>query len=162
MSIEQVWIAVITLAVSAAAAVAAWRAAAAASASAKEAHRTVQAQLVSSLLDAYASVDMLKAIEVATSWSGEPIRLGSEIDCARRHIAHHFHKIAKLKRLGLLDDDVVRTVATKGQVALFCKVVEPMEAKVSAGYDKASFDILAELHGGRQYLPAVPKRADES
>jgi len=144
----------VTAITGAAATIAAFKSASAARDAARETHKAIQAQLVTSLRDAYASGDMLTAIHAVRRWKkGEVVPPDSPMDHARRMISHHFQKIATLGRKRLLDDDLLRVVAKANEVALFCQVIEPMEQQVSGHYDRSDFDLLADLYGGRDRLP---------
>jgi hypothetical protein len=123
-----------------------------------ETRRASQVQIVGSLLDAYAELEILTAIKMVESWNEKRITPDSEIDRARRRVAHHFQKIAHFAKSKLLDEDMLRIVATKEQVALYCQVIEPMENQINPDYDRSSFDILADLYGGRPQLPPLFQR----
>jgi hypothetical protein len=143
--------------------------------SAKETRDAAQAQLMASLFDAWRDPAMLDAALQLVRWKelrGDQFaevfrRLRIEqneqvrpIDHARRLVSHHFQKIYSMSKEALLDPRVLRQVADKGQVELYCSMVEPLEAAVRADYDRSSFEYLAALHGvQRAPLPyANPKR----
>ena len=162
-SIIQAVIEVAGVVIAAIAALAAWRSARAAEEASKEARRTSQAQLVSTLLTQYSTPEMLKAISTVLKWDRRmPISLDDPFDSARRVVAHHFQNVAKLGQAGLLDEDMMRSVLTKTQVGLYCHILEPMEHHINPGYDRSSFEYLAALYGGRLQLPYAPPRADGS
>ena len=152
-TLTALWTAVTAVATAVAAGAAVWAARAARDA-ARETHTATQAQLVASLLDAYASAEMLTAIHTVREWKkGDSIPPDSALDRARRQVSHHFQKIATLKRAHILDDDLLRVVTTAREVALFCRVIEPMEKQINSAYDPTSFDVLADFYGGRELLP---------
>ncbi len=148
--------------IAAAAAWAAFRSARASESAAVEARKASQAEVVRRLLDDYSSASMLTAIAGVRRWGGGRIPIDSAVDRQRRLISHYFQKVTKLGRAGLLDEDLVRTVLSKEQASLFCRVVERMEAKVSPAYDRSPFDWLAGLYGGRDMLPHIPPRSNAS
>lgn len=146
----------------AAAAWAAFRAAKAAEAASNEARRATQAEVVSRLLDEYASAEMLKAVAGVLAWDGTEIGVDTGVDRQRRLVSHYFQKVARLGETGLLEGDLVRVVVSEQQVALFCGVIERMESSVRPEYDRSPFDWLAHLYGGRSRLPPSTGRVSAS
>lgn len=134
---------------------------------ANEARRAVQAQILSSLLDEYGSLEMRRAIGTLANWYEEqhdkladslhmfnqkkkdiPI----ELDEARRHVSHYIQKITIMwLRAGLLDKETAMAALDKGQVQIYRELIEPLEWAITASYNRNSFDIL-----GREYR--VPRR----
>jgi hypothetical protein len=121
-----------------------------------------QAQLVSTLLDSWASKDMLDACIELTAWKkdhGESfaedfkrLRCGEYdsvrlIDHARRLISHHFQKVYTLGKERLLEKRLVLNVVDEWQANLYCTIVEPLEAAVRPDYDKSSFVYFAAMYG---------------
>jgi hypothetical protein len=149
----------IGIGIAALAAFAAFRSAKASERAAQEARRASQADIVSRLLDQFSDPEMLNAAAGVREWDGAEIPMNSVLDRQRRFLSHYFQKVAALGQLELLDQDLVRAVVTKEQVALFCQIIEPMEGKVRPGYDRRAFDWLANLYGGRQLLPVLPARS---
>ena len=143
-------------------AVAAWVSAHQAKRAVRETHRDTQAQLVASLLDAYASEEMLDACVELERWrSKEGARFAEkfrklriedydnirQLDRARRRVSHYFQKVCTLYTSGLLDETLVRIAASRQQVMFYREVLEPLEAAVSPEYDSSSFDTLGQLYG---------------
>jgi len=120
---------------------------------ANENRRSSQAQLVLQLLQEYASPEMQKAIRIVRNWQGPSPH--NAADAARRTIVHHFHGIARLAMAGLLDAALVRVVAKEDEVAFLCERIEPMERALNAEYDRATFDYLSDLYGGRAQLKGL-------
>jgi len=127
----------------------------------QETHKSMQTQSVASLLDAYASQEMLDALLKLRCWEeGKGARFAEEfrrrrteeyesvkeLDQARRRVSHHFQKIYILYSSGLLDENMVRLVAVKQQVLFYRQVVEPLEEAIGRGHDSSSFDALGELY----------------
>jgi hypothetical protein len=138
--------------------IAAWISAAAARRAAAATERASQVHMLSELLDAYASPEMLTAMMVLRSWfsehgprSADEFRMLRQdnypviehIDLARRRVSHFFHKVCALRTAGYMDETAVRMVATKGQVAFFREVIEPLEAAIATNYDRSCFEYLA-------------------
>ncbi len=46
-----------------------------------------------------------------------------------------------------MDESVVRSVATRGQVEFYREVLEPLELAVNPDYDRSSFEGLGALYG---------------
>jgi hypothetical protein len=151
-------------------AIASFIAAQAAKSAATQTRRATQAQLVSTLLDSYASPEMLDAMISLRTWVGKNGTLHADefrrlrrddydlvrgVDLARRRVSHFFQKIDALHTLGFLDEPTVRAVATRGQVAFFREVVEPLEAAITVSYDRTSFDRLGALYGIGPTLPPM-------
>ena len=108
------------------AAIAAWR-------SAKAAEKTNLAQILMQLTDAYGSPDMLSGMLRLRDWQSkyrqdfaekfaemrnDPDKYAKirQEDEDRRRYSHHFYKIWLLRDRGLVNEDFVRKVATRGQV----------------------------------------------
>ena len=150
--------------------IAAWLSAAAARRAAVATERATQAQLLTSLLDAYSSPEMLSAMMQLRSWftkhgkraADEFRRLRQddyasikEVDLARRRVSHFFQKVYSLHISGYLDEPTVRIAATKGQVEFFREIVEPLEAAIGANYDRSSFEGLGDMYGVGPTLPPM-------
>lgn len=151
------------------AAVAAWRAARASFLSAAETRRGSQAQLVSSLLDSYASAETLASMICLRKWFSQHGRRAAdefrrlrqddyaaiaEVDHARRRVSHFFQKLYVLHNSGYLDERAVRTIATKDTVAFFRGLIEPLEAAIGVDYDRSSFNFLGALYNIPPTLPS--------
>ena len=121
--------------------------------SAIETRKASQAALVSELLDAYASSEMLESmISLRTFFDLNGLRFSDEfqrmrsgdwsevkeIDHARRRVSHFFGKIHRLWAAGLIDEELTRVVATEGQVQFFREVIEPLEAALNVDYNRFS------------------------
>jgi len=125
--------------------------------SARETHRSTQAQLLSGLLDDYASQDMQDAINLLRRWRekhgetfaqdfgklhGRPVRIGRALDHARRRVAHYFEKVCELYNRHFIDADVLEAAAGRDQAGIHLDLIEPMEAVIRADYDRTSFQTL--------------------
>ena len=121
-----------------------------------------QAQLVATLLDSWASKDMLDACIKLTEWRKDHgecfaedfkrLRCGEYdsirlIDDARRLISHHFQKVYILGKERLLEKRLVLNVVDEWQANLYCTIVEPLEAAVRPDYDKSSFVYFSAIYG---------------
>ncbi len=150
--------------------IAAWFSAAAARRAAAATERATQVQTLSALLDAYASPEMLAAMMTLMSWFSENRERSADefrrlrqddysaikdVDLARRRVSHFFQKVYTLHAAGFLDEASVRIAATRGQVEFFRQRIEPLEAAISANYDRSSFDCLGALYGVGPTLPPM-------
>ena len=153
-----------------ASAIAAFLSARASKHAAVETRLAARASLTSEILDAYASPEILSAMVSLRRWfskhgtrSADEFRrlrqdeyeLVRDVDQARRRVSHLFGKIHTLYRLGFIDELTVRAVATRGQVAFFRGVIEPLEAAIGVDYDRSSFDSLGGLYGIGPTLPPM-------
>jgi hypothetical protein len=65
---------------------------------------------------------------------------------------------ARLARTSkFLGESGVRAVATKAKIEFYREVIEPLEAAISADYDRSSFDDLGALYSIKR-VPAVTAR----
>jgi hypothetical protein len=155
-------------------AVAAFWAAREARQSAIETRRATQAALISELLDSYASPEMLEAMILLRRFYEEDrgnfaerfrnLRSSDwlkvkDIDHSRRRVSHFFGKIYRLWAAGLIEEQLVRVVATEEQVQFFREVLEPLEAALSIDYDRRAFEQLGQLHGVRRYVTGMTNPA---
>ena len=140
---------------------AAWRSSKAAKQAVEETRRASQAQIISSLLDAYGSEEMRIAMDELRAWKCqygdkfadefrrhrmEDDNKFSSLNQGRRRVSHYFQKIHTLRSSGLIDDSYVRKVATKEQVEFYREILEPLEAALNPNYDRSSFDSLGALY----------------
>jgi hypothetical protein len=135
---------------------------------ANEARRAVQAQILSSLLDEYKSVEMRRAIRTLSDWyDGQHGQLADtlrmfnqkeadipvELDEARRCVSHHIQKITIMwLRSDLLDNNIAMAALDRGKVQIYRELVEPLEWAITSSYNRTSFETL-----GKEYR--VPRRA---
>lgn len=142
-------------------AIAAFWSASSAKKAASETRKATQASLIADISNYYSSSEMLDAMHLLDGFKShhrenyadefrnlrkrdyDSIRT---IDHARRRVSHHFAKIHVLRELDLLDDNVVKKIATKGQVEYLRTVVEPLEAALNADYDRSAFESLGNLY----------------
>ena len=121
-------------------------------------HQSTQAQIIMSLLDDYASIEMRDAINELrrrkTQYANDYMaafnsRRGEEPDWdrARRCVAHYYQKVAAMFDMGLLDKKFARVVATKEQVEFYREMIEPLEAVINPNYGPSSFNVLESLYG---------------
>jgi hypothetical protein len=145
-----------------ASAIAAFLSARASREAATETRLAARATLTNAILDSYGSPEVLGAVISLRAWvskhgtrSPEEFRrlrvddyeLIRDLDQARRRVSQLFKRIYTLYTLGFLDESAVRAVVSRGQVAFFREVVEPLEAAIATDYDRASFDGLGALYG---------------
>jgi hypothetical protein len=129
---------------------------------AQETRNSIVAQITSSLLDAYATDEMLHAMLLLSEWAkeyganfadeygqrrGEKYQQVENVDRARRRISHYFEKIYALWKLKLIDESIVRAVASAEQVKFLHEKVEPLEATLNPQYEKSIFDAFGSLYG---------------
>jgi len=137
------------------AALAAWR-------SAKEAQKTVLAQILMQITDAYSSPEMLSGMLNLRKWQqqhesdfvkkfGEMRRNDyskiEQIDKDRRRYSHHFHKIRLLLDSGIVNQSFVKKIISPGQVDFLLEVIEPLEEAISPNYDHSTFDNFRRIYG---------------
>jgi DNA-binding transcriptional ArsR family regulator len=138
--------------------------------SANETRKATHAQLLSALLDAYAEDKMLEAMLTLRQWKQQhgnqfadqfrTLRQTNysqviDLDRARRRVSHHFSKICTLHKAGLCDEELVRRVATEGQVQFYRELIEPLELALNPSYDSSCFSYLGSLYDVRASLPPM-------
>ena len=136
------------------AALAAWR-------SAKETQKTVLAQILIQITDAYSSPEMLSGMLNLRNWQqqhgldfatkfGEMRRSNyskvEPIDKDRRRYSHHFHKIRLLLDSGVVSESFVKKVVSSDQVDFLLEVIEPLERELNPSYDHSTFDTFRRLY----------------
>ena len=132
------------------AAIGALASAIAAARSASLTKRASGSSLLLELLREYASPSMHRAVLKVVEWNGSDlIERGSELDEARRVVAHHFHAIASLEQRGLLSPGIARAAVPSMKVDLFLNTIKPMERHINRHYDRSSFEAIARLTGRR-------------
>lgn len=142
-------------------AIATWLSAGAAKKAAKETQKATTASLIASLVDDYSSTEMLDSMLELSSFSNQhgdnfgdefrSLRISNYnsiriVDRSRRRVSHFFHKIHILQKLGYLDQNSVKEVATREQIQFFRQVVEPLEAALNPNYDRSAFESLGGLY----------------
>lgn len=141
--------------------IATWHSANSAKKAASETRKATQASLIADIMYYYSSSEMLDAMLLLDGFKDQHKENYADefrnlrksdynsirtIDHARRRVSHFFTKIHVLKKLDFLDDDVVKEIATKGQVEYLRTVVEPLEAALNADYDRSAFESLGNLY----------------
>lgn len=129
------------------AALAAWH-------SAKETQKTVLAQILMQITDAYSSPEMLSGMLNLSNWKqqygpdfakkfGELRRNDyskvEQIDKDRRRYSHHFHKIRLLLDSGVVSENFVKKIVSLGQVDFLLDVIEPLEKALNPNYNHSTF-----------------------
>ncbi|MEW6517681.1 MAG: hypothetical protein AB1439_12345 [candidate division FCPU426 bacterium] len=113
------------------------------------ARRSIVAPLVVSLLTEYASDDFLNAMleirefekkssaegnnfsEVYKKEMDNESEVGNKIHKARRKIAHHFHLIARLINMNILNEKDVMKIVSKDQISFLIEVIKPLESQLN-------------------------------
>lgn len=148
------------------------KAARAARDSAIQAHRAIQAQILSGLLDEYGALEMQDAISVLSEWYAEQnndlaktllafnekrAELPAKLDRARRCVSHYIQKVTILwLRAGLLNKETALAALDKGQVQIYRELIEPLEWAITASYNRTSFDVLGhEYRVSRRIIPGL-------
>jgi len=136
------------------AALAAWR-------SAKETQKTVLAQILMQITDAYSSPEMLPGMLRLRNWQqqhgsdfakkfGEMRRSDyseiEQIDKDRRRYSHHFHKIRLLLDAGVVNESFVKKVVSHDQVDFLLEVIEPLEEALNPNYNHSTFDAFRRMY----------------
>lgn len=136
------------------AALAAWR-------SAKETQKTVLAQILMQITDAYSSPEMLSGMLNLRNWQqqhgpdfakkfGEMRRNDyskvEQVDKDKRRYSHHFHKIRLLLDSGVVSESFVKKVVSPGQVDFLLEVIEPLEEAINPNYDHSTFDTFRRIY----------------
>jgi len=136
------------------AALAAWR-------SAKETQKTVFAQILMQITDAYSSPEMLSGMLNLLNWQrqngldfakkfGEMRRTDyskiKQIDKDRRRYSHHFHKIRLLLDSGVVSEGFVKKVVSSGQIDFLLEVIEPLEEALNSNYNHSTFDTFRRIY----------------
>ena len=136
------------------AAIAAWKAT-------HEAKKTLQAQLVIDITDAYAAPEMLDAMKELRAFErkyctkspeeflkerNKDSDEGKRLDHCRRRVSHHFVKILRMKRLKLIDDSFVKEVAPPIQAQFLFEVIEPLQRIINLKYDTSMFDMFRKIY----------------
>ena len=136
------------------AALAAWR-------SAKETRKTVLAQILMQITDAYSSPEMLSGMLNLRKWQqqhgsdfakkfGEIRRSDyskiEQIDKDRRRFSHHFHKIKLLLDSGVVNESFVKKVVSPDQVDFLLELIEPLEEALNPNYDHSTFDTFRKVY----------------
>ncbi|GAA4494492.1 hypothetical protein [Pseudaeromonas paramecii] len=68
------------------------------------------------------------------------------IDNSRRQFVGIFHKMFRLYKTGVVDDDIVRVVIGPDHCHMLLKTVEPLEAKIRTNYSRDIFDFARKLY----------------
>lgn len=139
---------------------------------ADETHRAIQAQILSNLLDEYASPEMHTAIRTLTDWYDRQgdnlanslqvinqgkIEMPGDVNESRRLVSHYIQKITIMwLRAGLLDKNTAMAALDRGQVRIYRELIEPLEWAITASYNQTSFELLGkEYHVPRRTIPGL-------
>jgi hypothetical protein len=140
--------------IAAGAAIAAWR-------SARAAEKAVSAQILMQIMDAYSSPEMLSGMIRLNEFKGTykenfagifaKTRVSNYneikiVDEDRRRFSHHFSKIWRLFESGLVNEKVIKQVATRGQVDFLLEIIEPLEKAINSEYNRVHFDFFRNLY----------------
>jgi hypothetical protein len=66
-------------------------------------------------------------------------------DQKRRMITHHFFKIYLLRKSGVIDNKILKTVAQEEDVEYLIKYVEPLETAINKNYNREMFDFYHDI-----------------
>jgi hypothetical protein len=129
--------------------------------SAKETQKTVLAQILMQITDAYSSPEMLSGMLNLRKWQqqygsdfakkfGEMRRSDyskiEQIDKDRRRYSHHFHKIRLLLDSGVVSKSFVKKIVSPGQVDFLLGVIEPLEEALNPNSDHSTFDTFRRIY----------------
>jgi hypothetical protein len=152
------------------AAIAAFLSARATERGAEETRNNTTAQLFSSLLESYATDEMLDSMNSLQEYRKKEgsafakkfakLRISDygkikKLDHARRRISHYFNKVYVLYTEGLIDKKMVCGVVNKEQIRFYREVIEPLEAAINEEYDQSRFDTLGGLHGVQKSMEEI-------
>jgi len=143
---------VVGIAIAAIAAIAAWK-------SAKATKKTVLAQIIIQITDAYSSREMMKGIENLHAWKRrhgtnfakkfrEKLDKGEakQLDEDRRRYSHHFHQIRTMSDCGVVNESFVKKLVKSDQVDTLLDVIQPLEEAKDLNYDRSTFDFFRGIY----------------
>jgi hypothetical protein len=81
------------------------------------------------------------------------------IDSARRRFVHLFHKLNRLRKSGVVEDDIVRTVVGPDLVWTLLYIDEPMEEAIRENYSHETFVYFQSLYSPAQIEGQWPRNA---
>jgi hypothetical protein len=123
-----------------------------ASRSVAETRRNTQAQIASTMLDAYATDYMLEDTAALRQWKiDHPVtsaedfvtlreagdKTAGRVDRARRNMAHYFQKAAILADHNLIDHKLLKDIISENQVRFATEFVEPLDVELTRQITKA-------------------------
>ena len=143
--------------------------------------RATEAQLLSTLMRAYASEDMLHALRVLRNWRSnqgdefaEKWRKAlendsseaQEVDRARRIVSSHFITALHLYKSGYVKKRFLETICDVDGINVLYDIAEPLEYAMNPGYNREGFKTLRTLCGraGMEHLirpiPSTPTQRE--
>jgi hypothetical protein len=75
-----------------------------------------------------------------------------DINAARRRFIMIFHKLHKLNKIGVIDDDIVKVVIGPDTADLLLETVEKLEAAIRTNYSREVYDFTRRLYTEAELL----------
>lgn len=105
-----------------------------------------QASITLVALERRGEVDRYGQLRSKEQRNSEEQREFDRIDSARRRFVHLFHKLNRLRKSGVVEDDIVRTVVGPDVVWTLLYVDEPMEEAIRSNYSHDTFVYFQSLY----------------
>ena len=75
------------------------------------------------------------------------IKKFDDLNQSRRMVSHHFQRIFRLRKTGVINDDLLRDFVTKQQAEFYLEIIEPLEGgKHNPNYIRESFNAFRDLY----------------
>jgi len=108
-------------------------------------------------LERAGQIDRYRRLRNAESLTPDEQEEFDEIDSARRCFVHLFHKLNRLSRTGVVDDDIARTVIGPDLVWTLLHISEPLEEAIRSNYSRSTFDYFQSLYSWDQIEGQWPR-----